>query len=166
EVPEEIAKLPRPILGYFGLIADDWVDVPLLVHLAKRFPQASLVLIGKTTMDVSALESLPNVHLLGRKPYETLPAYSKGFDVALIPFPVSEVTLNANPLKAREYLAAGLPVVSTPIPEVEVLGTCRIGGTAEQFARQVEAALAAPGPLARRSETMRQHSWQARLEEI
>ena len=66
EIPEEIARLPRPVLGYFGLIAADWVDVDLLVHLAKRFPQASLVLIGKATMDVSALERLPNVHLLGQ----------------------------------------------------------------------------------------------------
>lgn len=57
-----------------------------------------------------------------------LPGYSKGFDVAILPFPISEVTLHANPLKVREYLAAGLPVVSTPIPEVEVLGLCRIAG--------------------------------------
>ena len=100
-VPDEIAALPRPILGYFGLIARDWVDVDLLVHVALRFPDASLVMLGKATMDVSRLEGLPNVHLLGRKPYAELPAYCKGFDVALIPFPISEVTLNANPLKAR-----------------------------------------------------------------
>jgi glycosyltransferase involved in cell wall biosynthesis len=166
QVPEEIARLPGPVIGYFGLIAEDWVDVGLLAHVARRFPDASLVLIGKATMDLSALAGLPNVHILGRKPYSTLPAYCKGFDVALIPFPVSEVTLNANPLKAREYLAAGLPVVSTPIPEVEVLGQCRIGAGPEEFARQVEAALAAPGPSAKRSETMREHSWQARLAEI
>jgi glycosyltransferase involved in cell wall biosynthesis len=165
-VAEEIACLPRPILGYFGLIAEDWVDVELLAHVARRFPHASLVLVGKVTRDVSALERLPNVHLLGRKPYATLPSYCKGFDAALIPFPVSEVTLNANPLKAREYLAAGLPVVSTPIPEVEVLGQCHIGATPEEFCRQIEIALAAPGPRADRSETMRDHTWGARLEEI
>src|SRR5207248_8829811 len=157
---------PRPVIGYFGLLGRDWVDVDLLAHVARRFPGGSLVLLGKVATDVSALAGLPNVHLLGRKPYASLPAYCKGFDAAVIPFPVTEVTLNANPLKAREYLAAGLPVVSTPIPEVEVLGQCRIGATPEQFADQVGEALREPGPSARRSETMRDHSWQPRLDEV
>jgi glycosyltransferase involved in cell wall biosynthesis len=166
EVPKEIANLPRPILGYFGLMGSDWVDVDLLAHVARRFPHGSLVLLGKVTMDLSALTCLPNVHLPGRKPYASLPGYCKGFDVALIPFPISEVTLNANPLKAREYLAAGLPVVSTPIPEVEVLRQCRIGAGPEAFANAVAAALTDPGPNRERSEAMREHSWQARLDEI
>src|SRR6266481_9766818 len=166
EIPADLAALPGPVIGYFGLIAQDWIDVDLLVHVAQRFPHASLVLRGKVTMDVSALERFPNVHFLGRKPYATLPSYCKGFDVALIPFPVSEVTLNANPLKAREYLAAGLPVVSTPIPEVQVLGQALIGTTPEQFADQVQGALAVPGPAIDRSESMRRQSWQARLHEI
>ncbi len=166
EIPADLAALPGPVIGYFGLIAQDWIDVDLLVHVAQRFPHASLVLLGKVTMDVSALERFPNVHFLGRKPYATLPSYCKGFDVALIPFPVSEVTLNANPLKAREYLAAGLPVVSTPIPEVEVLDQCLIGSTASQFADHVQGALAVPGPAIERSDSMRRQSWQARLHEI
>jgi glycosyltransferase involved in cell wall biosynthesis len=165
-MPEEIAHLPRPIIGYFGLIADDWVDLDLLILVARRFPKASLVMLGKVTMDVSRLAALPNVHLLGRRPYEELPAYSKGFDVALIPFPISEVTLNANPLKAREYLAAGLPVVSTAIPEVEALGMCRTGHDPESFVGQIEAALADPGPSAARSEAVRHESWEARLDEV
>jgi glycosyltransferase involved in cell wall biosynthesis len=165
-VPPEIAALPRPVIGYFGLIAEDWVDIDLLVHVANRFRHGSLVMLGRATMDVSRLAALPNVHLLGRKPYATLPAYGKGFDVALIPFPISEVTLNANPLKAREYLASGLPVVSTAIPEVEVLGLCRIGHDAAEFAREIDAALARPGPEPARSATMSGESWAARLEEI
>src|SRR3954471_10089585 len=159
EVPAEVRNLPRPVIGYFGLMSPDWVDVPLLEAVARHFTGGSLVLIGKVAMDLGPLTRLPNVHVLGRKPYETLPAYCKGFDVAVIPFPVSEVTLNANPLKAREYLAAGLPVVSTPVPEVEVLGQCRIGATPEAFAGQVALALEEPGPSAARSETMRPHSW-------
>ena len=147
-------------------MAADWIDIDLMVRVAKHFSKGSLVLLGKVTTDVSALSALPNVHLLGRKPYADLPAYSKGFDVAMLPFPISEVTLNANPLKVREYLAAGLPVVSTAIPEVEVLGMCRIGRDPAGFIAEIEAALADPGPKAARSEQVRSESWAARIEEI
>lgn len=166
QVPEEIARLPRPVLGYFGLLGSDWVDADLLVRVARQYSHGSLVLLGKVAMDLSALTRRPNVHLLGRKPYETLPAYCKGFDVALIPFPVSEVTLNANPLKAREYLAAGLPVVSTAVPEVAALRLCHVAPDAESFLRGVESALRDPGPRRTRSEAVREQSWAARLDEI
>jgi glycosyltransferase involved in cell wall biosynthesis len=164
-VPDEIAHLPRPIIGYFGLISRDWIDLELLVALAQRFSHGSLVMLGKIAMDVSTLRALPNVHLLGRKPYESLPAYCKGFDAGIIPFPISIVTLNSNPLKAREYLAAGLPVVSTAIPEVEVLGLCRTARNHEDFLHEAEHALKTPGPSRQRSEMMRGQSWNAKLAE-
>jgi glycosyltransferase involved in cell wall biosynthesis len=164
-VPDDLARLPRPHIGFFGLIAD-WVDLELLAEVAKRFSSGSLVMLGKTTTDVSALASLPNVHFLGRKPYDLLPAYCKGFDVALMPFRINELTLNANPLKVREYLAAGLQVVSTAIPEVEVVGQCRIGRDTDGFIREVGEALLDPGPSLARSEAIRHESWEARLEDI
>ena len=165
-VPPEVADLPRPVIGYFGLIAQDWVDVPLLVRVARSFPHGTLVLLGKATTDVAALAAEPNVRLLGRVPYAALPAYCKGFDAAVIPFPLSEVTRNANPLKAREYLAAGLPVVSTAIPEVEVLPDCAIGRTPKGFVEELRRVLTTPGPDAARSERMRGEGWAARLEDI
>ena len=161
EVPPEIAGLPRPVIGFFGLIAD-WVDTELLAAVARRFRHGSLVLLGKATVDTSSL-SLPNVHLLGRKPYAELPAYCKGFDVAINPFHVSELTHNFNPLKVREYLAAGLPVVSTPIPEVAVLDNCRIGASHAEFLTQLDQALEQPGPQSTISELMRSETWEARL---
>ena len=164
-VPEEIRDLPRPVIGFFGLIAD-WVDLELMAAVAKRYPNGSMVLLGKSTTDTSVLEQVPNVHLLGRKPYASLPAYCKGFDVALMPFRINELTLNANPLKVREYLAAGLPVVSTAIPEVEVLGLCRIGHDEASFIREVELALQDPGPSVARSELIRSESWGARVDEL
>jgi glycosyltransferase involved in cell wall biosynthesis len=164
-VPQDLAHLPRPVIGFFGLIAD-WVDLDLMAHVAGQFPAASLVLLGKITTDVSALERQPNVHFLGRKPYAQLPAYCKGFDVALMPFRINELTLNANPLKVREYLAAGLQVVSTQIPEVEVLGLCRIGADRDSFVREVKAALEDPGPSVTLSEAVREESWEARFAEI
>jgi len=165
-IPDEIAHLPKPVLGYFGLMSADWIDTDLLVKVAEHYAGGSLVLLGKVAMDLSRLTALRNVHLLGRKPFESLPGYCKGFDVALNPFPISEVTLNSNPLKVREYLAAGLPVVSTRIPEVEVLRQCRIGDDADAFIREIDAALASPGPSRERSETMRGESWEGRVEEL
>lgn len=164
-VPEEIARLPRPVIGFFGLIAD-WVDLELLERVARQHSEGSLVLLGKATTDTSTLERLPNVHLPGRKGYEELPAYCKGFDAALMPFRINELTLNANPLKVREYLAAGLPVISTAIPEVEVLGLCRIGRDHDSFMRELKDALNDPGPSRERSEAIRHESWAARLDDI
>lgn len=164
KVPESIAQLPRPVIGFFGLLAD-WVDQDLLLAIARRFAHGSLVLIGKATTDVSRL-LLPNIHLLGRQSYADLPAYCKGFDVAINPFCVSELTRNFNPLKVREYLAAGLAVVSSPIPEVEILPHCRIGRTHAEFLDHLAMALAQPGPQEAISESMRAESWEARLADI
>jgi glycosyltransferase involved in cell wall biosynthesis len=165
-VPDDVARLPKPVIGYFGLMAEDWIDIDLMVHVAKHFSSGSMVLLGKVTTDLSRLTSLPNVHLLGRKPFQMLPAYSKAFDVAMNPFPINEVTLNSNPLKVREYLAAGLPVVSTRIPEVEVIKEVRIADTKEDFVRGIEEALKAPGPRAERSERMRGEGWEAKVDEV
>ena len=164
-IPDEIKDLPRPVIGFFGLIAD-WVDVELMAEVAKHFSSGSMVLLGKSTTDTKVLEQLGNVHVLGRKPYQDLPAYCKGFDVALNPFRLNELTLNANPLKVREYLAAGLPVISSPIPEVEVLGLCRIASGSAETIREIELALKDPGPKLERSEALRGESWEVRLNEI
>jgi glycosyltransferase involved in cell wall biosynthesis len=165
-VPDEVARLPKPVIGYFGLMADDWIDIDLMEHVARHFAGGSMVLLGKVTTDLSRLTALPNVHVLGRKPFEDLPAYCKAFDVAMNPFPLNEVTLNSNPLKVREYLAAGLPVVSTRIPEVEVVREARIADSKEAFVKAIEEALARPGPRPERSASMRNESWEAKIEEV
>lgn len=161
-VPEEVRSLPRPVIGFFGLIAD-WIDLELIAAVARRFSSGTIVMLGKATTDVSILEKVPNIRLLGRKPYEALPAYCKAFDVALNPFRINRLTLNANPLKVREYIAAGLPVVSTAIPEVEALGMCRIATTPDEFIHQIEAALKDPGPSRARSDAISGESWSNRL---
>ncbi|NOX58226.1 MAG: glycosyltransferase family 1 protein, partial [Planctomycetes bacterium] len=109
--------ISKPIAGFIGLI-DHWFDVPLMSKVAKRLPDISFVMVGDTRVDVQSLEALPNVHLVGRKPYADLPAYCAAFDLGLIPFVRNHLTDNVNPIKLREYLAAGLPVVSTNLPEV------------------------------------------------
>jgi glycosyltransferase involved in cell wall biosynthesis len=119
--PADIADVEGPILGFFGLIAD-WVDVELIARIATTFPQATVVLIGQARTDVSHLAGIPNVRLLGQKPYSELPAYSAHFDVGLIPFRFNELTLAVNPIKLREYLSAGMPVVATALPDILTMG--------------------------------------------
>ncbi|HYH95237.1 spore coat polysaccharide biosynthesis glycosyltransferase ExoP [Hyalangium sp.] len=167
-IPEDIAKLPGPIIGFFGLMAD-WVDQEALIATAKAHPEGSVVVIGKVApdCDVSELKKVPNIHFLGRQPYTSLPGYCRAFDVALMPFKVNELTLNANPLKVREYLAAGLPVVSTDIPEVRKVGLCKLATSTEDFVRKVDECLAeGPGPSHERAERIFHESWDARVEEI
>lgn len=168
QIPDEIAHLPRPIIGFFGLIAD-WVDLEALEACARAHPEGTLVLLGKVApdVDISRLEALPNVKFLGRKRYDELPAYCRAFDVAVNPFRINELTLNANPLKVREYLAAGLPVVSTPIPEVEKVGLCRLARTTEEFVQQVDAALEeGAGPSMERAKRIFHESWDSRVDDI
>lgn len=167
-IPEDIAKLPRPIIGFFGLMAD-WVDQEAIIATAKAHPEGSVVVIGKVApdCDVSGMKAVPNIHFLGRKPYASLPGYCRAFDVALMPFTVNELTLNANPLKVREYLAAGLPVVSTDIPEVRKVGLCKLATSTEDFVRKVDECLAeGGGPSRERAERIFHESWDARVEEI
>ncbi|WP_224362241.1 spore coat polysaccharide biosynthesis glycosyltransferase ExoP [Hyalangium versicolor] len=168
EIPEDIAKLPKPIIGFFGLMAD-WVDQEAMIATAKAHPEGSVVVIGKVApdCDVSAMKAVPNIHFLGRKPYASLPGYCRAFDVALMPFKVNELTLNANPLKVREYLAAGLPVVSTDIPEVRKVGLCKLATSTEDFVAKVDECLAeGAGPSRERAERIFHESWDARVEEI
>ncbi len=169
KIPAEIRDLPRPIIGFHGLLAD-WVDFDLIKKTAAHFEKGSVVLIGKITVDaerkIKILDGVKNIHLLGRKPYAELPAFCKGFDVALNPFEISELTLAANPLKVREYLAAGLEVVSTDIPEVRILDFCRIGETHEDFIKQIEEVLAHPKSKILISDSIKAESWEARIDEL
>ena len=168
-IPADIADLPRPIIGFHGLLAD-WVDFELIKKTAEHFREGSVVLIGKTSVDaeqkVKILNDVPNVHFLGRKPYAELPAYCKAFDVAINPFAINELTLAANPLKVREYLAAGLPVVSTDIPEVRVLADCLVGVDHADFISKIEDALAGSKPRDVVSDAISHESWEAKIEEL
>jgi glycosyltransferase involved in cell wall biosynthesis len=167
-VPSDVANLRGPLLGFFGLI-HEWIDLALVEYLASRHPEWTIVMIGKVSVDVAHLAKYPNVVFLGRKAYEELPWYCKAFSAGLIPFAINELTLNVNPIKLREYLSAGLPVVSTALPEVKGYpGDCFVAGDYEQFARGVEQALAddSPGARRRRSDMMRSETWEHKVAEL
>lgn len=164
-VPKELTTLQPPVIGFHGLIAD-WVDIELVRFLASARPQWSFVLIGKLEISAEPLRRLTNVHLLGKREYALLPAYCRGFDVAILPFVINELTLAANPLKLREYLAAGLPVVSTAIPEAARLGNLlRLGVSHEHFLQQIETLLLEGnrGPSIAVSQAMDSESWEQRV---
>jgi glycosyltransferase involved in cell wall biosynthesis len=165
--PAVLADIPRPRLGFIGLIRD-WVDLELLAEAARRKSEWHFVLIGDSTVDLGAYRKLNNLHFLGRKPYQELPAYCRHFDVGLIPFQINELTRAVNPIKLREYLAAGLPVVSTPMPEVlQYDGLIRISDSTDSFVAAIEASLADdPSMYRQRSDAMRSESWPEKVDLI
>jgi glycosyltransferase involved in cell wall biosynthesis len=118
QIPADIASLPRPVLGYFGVI-DERLDYGLIESLARAFANGSVVMIGPyAKVDPATLPQHPNLHWLGQRDYTDLPAYTKGFDVCLMPFALNDATENINPTKTLEYMAAGKPVISTAVPDV------------------------------------------------
>jgi glycosyltransferase involved in cell wall biosynthesis len=144
--PADQAKIARPRLGYAGVI-DERLDLDLLAALAAREPRWQLVMLGPVAkIDPATLPRAPNIHYLGMKPYDELPSYLGGWDLGLMPFARNEATRFISPTKTPEYLAAGLPVVSTPIHDVVrpygVKGLVAIAETAEHFAAAAETALA------------------------
>ena len=140
--PADLATIPGPLFGFFGLI-HHWVDCALLAEVARRRPSYSFVLIGDCKSDVSELQALDNVHLLGRRPYEELPAYCAAFDAGMLLFARNAMTRSVNPVKMYEYLAAGLRIVSTPLPEAKRFeGPIIVADTAEAFAGACDRVLA------------------------
>jgi glycosyltransferase involved in cell wall biosynthesis len=114
-VPEELRGLPQPIIGFAGGVTSP-LDFELMRAVALSHPSASVVLVGPVGADARHLD-LPNIHVLGRRPYATLPAYVQAFDVGLIPYEINPHTIAVDPLKLLEYMAAGVPVVTTDLPE-------------------------------------------------
>jgi glycosyltransferase involved in cell wall biosynthesis len=166
-VPTRAATLKGPVIGYFGLIAA-WTDVELIEWLAVQRPQWSFLLVGHAHVSVDALQRLPNVTLVGAQPYETLPSWAKAFDVAIIPYRMNRQVKNANPLKLREYLATGKPVVTVPTPEVDRFSeVVRIAESREDYLAAIEASLQESDPqaAARRMAAVKMMSWESRAQE-
>ncbi|HEY0985822.1 MAG TPA: glycosyltransferase [Kofleriaceae bacterium] len=167
-VPADLDALPHPRIGFYGTLRD-WVDFELIAYVARVRPSWSIALIGQALGDLSALGGLTNVHLLGQKRHDELPAYCKGFDVGMIPYRIEERMTFVNPLKLREYLSAGVPVVSTPVPEVvRYSHMCQIAATPSDFVAAIETALSDNKPASRRarSDAMTQETWSARVAEV
>ncbi len=167
-VAPELRDLPRPIIGFWGLV-HEWIDLDLIKFIAMRHPEWSIVLVGKVDVECNDLRRLSNVVLVGPRSYNELPGFAKGFTVAILPFKVNRLTENVNPIKLREYLACGLPVVSTALREVQQFAkTVHIGSTPESFLQGLESAVLDTTATAakNRMESVAPETWVARVESI
>lgn len=163
-VPEELAGLPRPLIGYAGALVEHRLDIALLEEVARNSPQYSFVLIGKEdeAFTKSKLHQMPNVHFLGPKPSASLPAYYAAMDVCINPQLVNNITEGNYPMKIDEYLAMGKPVVAMQTHAMQYFaGHTLLATDASSFARLLATAMESNSPEKRaaRIEFAREHSW-------
>jgi glycosyltransferase involved in cell wall biosynthesis len=165
EIPSELAQLPKPVLGFFGVV-DERMDYELVAGLADADPNWSIVMVGPATkVDSAALPQRGNLHWLGQKPYADLPALCKAFDVCLMPFALNEATEYINPTKALEYMATGRPIVSTAVPDVvrNFGSVIRIARNREEFIAGCRECVTRPDGAAieRGIQMARDNSWES-----
>lgn len=168
-----LAALPAPRIVFTGAIVSIKLDLPMLAELARLRPSWSFALVGPVgpgdpLTDISQLAAEPNVHLLGARPYSELPDVLRAADAGLIPYARNALTESIFPMKVYEYLAAGLPVVATPLPALVGIDDVATAPDAAGLAELLDEALAgdSPGLRAERSHRAASHSWERRLEEI
>lgn len=172
-VPEDLESIRPPRLGFVGAISGYKLDFELIRRLAEMRPDWSIVLIGEVGegdpwTDSERLGGLPNLHLLGPRPYRLLPSYLKGVDVALLPNRVNEYTDAMFPMKFFEYLASGLPVVSTNLKALhDFAALVHVAPTPEAFVVAIERALEGHGAsLEQRLDFARQHTYETRTRKM
>ncbi len=165
-LPADLAQIPRPRIGFVGNIAE-WVDIDLLMNIAREHPSWHFVMVGPYQREAER-PAAANLHWIGTRPYVSVPDYVAGCDVGIIPFKQSRLTECVDPLKLYEYLAAGRPVVSTPMPRAqEFSGLVEIADTPSSFSQAIERALQSDDESAQiRIDAMRPHSWVQRVESI
>jgi glycosyltransferase involved in cell wall biosynthesis len=170
---DELASLPRPLIGYVGAL-ERAIDLELMIALARARPTWSWVYVGTVQRDLGALAALPNVHLLGPRPHHTLPGLVGQFDVAIVPYAHNRFTATVVPTKINEYLAMGRAVVATDLPAVRAFEERhRVLHTAPPepaaFLAAIERALplaADPAAVRRRREVAAEADWAGRLAQM
>ncbi len=168
-LPDELTDLSQ-ILGFFGGIDDYVIDIELLENIAHEFPHCTLVLIGEATCDISTLKKMKNVRLLGFRSITEVARLGAFFDVALLPRKNDEWTQYTNPIKIKEYLALGLPIVTMDIPEVRIYtDDIFIANSPKEFIDLVRTALETPSTSDSRSHLrslVETDTWDNRCEEV
>ena len=165
----EIENIPKPIIGYFGSISEHTVDYELIDKLTDLLQEMSFVFIGRVYSDAPYFANKKNVRLLGHRPYEEIPHYGKYFDVAIMPWRQTEWIKACNPVKLKEYLALGKPIVSTPFDELrKYLDVVYIAEEPESFARAIKKALRENNSelVNKRRNKVRNYTWQAKAQNV
>jgi glycosyltransferase involved in cell wall biosynthesis len=172
-VDPALEELPHPRLVFQGAIVATKLNVELLAKVAELRPEWSIVLVGPRgagdpTGDLSPLDQAPNIHMIGHRPADDLPQVLRGADIGLIPYAINDLTHSVFPMKVYEYLAAGLPVLATPLPALDGVEAIETVSSADDLVAAAERELASDSPEVRRtrSDAASSHSWEARLEEI
>jgi uncharacterized SAM-binding protein YcdF (DUF218 family)/glycosyltransferase involved in cell wall biosynthesis len=171
QIPPDLTALPGPVVGYVGGI-HQWMDMRMLNDVARRMPETTFALVGPLQIEVET-GGPPNLHFLGKKNHDAIPRYIKGFDVGIVPYLLSDYTSNVYPTKLNEYLAMGIPVVATDLPEIRRFNaehgqTVAVAGDAEQFAAALNAAIRPSTDEERRAriQVAKENSWPARISEM
>lgn len=172
-VDPDVEQLPHPRLVFQGAIVATKLDVQLIADVAALRPEWSIVLVGPRgagdpTGDLSPLDNAPNIHMIGARPADDLPQVLRGADIGLIPYAINDLTRSVFPMKVYEYLAAGLPVLATPLPALDGVEAIETVNSAEELVAAVERELEADDSERRRerSRDAAGNSWEARIEEI
>ena len=168
-IPEDIAGIPRPIIGYFGDISDKTIDIALLEFVVEKLPDMSFLFVGSISTDINRLKRFKNVHFLGSKPYEQIPFYGKEFDVAIMPWNKSKWIEFCNPIKVKEYLALGKPIVSMYYPEIEPYrDVVYVAQDYDSFVSCILEAAKENNPAMKqlRRERVRNETWDSKVEQI
>jgi glycosyltransferase involved in cell wall biosynthesis len=168
EIPKEMEGMTRPVIGSWGLL-DQRVDLSIIEHIAVARPNWTIALIGRVAIDVTRLKRLPNILFAGVKPYSELPRWAKAIDVCILPYTQTSLVLQSSPLKLREYLASGKPVVAVPLPEVRQFGKLvQTAVSGPEFVTAIEESLAAdtPGLALERLRSVQGNTWGATVANV
>ncbi|MCR9218322.1 MAG: glycosyltransferase, partial [bacterium] len=164
--PEDVAPIARPRIGFVGGIDSHTFDPALYVKVARSMPDAQFVLVGGCSL-ADGWCDLPNVHHLGRKPYDQVADYMASFDVLIMPWNQSDWIRACNPVKMKEYLAVGRPVVSTWFPEVErYRDHIAIAIGPDEFVACIRHAIESPGDPEPGRKRVESHTWQNKASEV
>ena len=168
-IPADVAKIPKPIIGYFGDISDRTFDFDLMQHLAASLPDMSFALVGPLSSNVDCLRRFKNIYILGQKAYEEIPHYGKLFDVSILPWTKNRWVMHSYPIKIKEYLALGSPFVTVDIPAVEDFkDVIYVANDYDDFVSKVCQAIDEDGPGYRqkRKERVRNGTWDSKVQQI
>lgn len=169
EIPEMLYDLPHPIVGFYGSLDTYTIDLPLLIKIARKISPGTLLIIGLKAMDISELLREKNVVYLKQVPYDKIPHYAQAFDVGIMPWQKNRWILTSNPIKLKEYLAVGFPVVSIDFPELEPYkNLVYAAGTSEEFLKILDNALKEKDPAMRqkRREAILGSNWDKLAQQV